>query len=46
MTISFTDSFVFKCFKTGNGKYNFKDKIAEMELNAMDFAEYFNGKDE
>ena len=42
MTISYTDSFIFKCFKTGNGRYNFKDKIAEMELNAAEFEKYFN----
>jgi len=44
MSISYTDEFKFKCFKTGNGKYNRFDKIAEEELNAAQFEKYFNAE--
>lgn len=46
MTISYTDEFKFKCFKSGKGKHNFKDKIAEMELDTKEFEKYFNVENE
>lgn len=42
LSISYTDSFKFKCFRNGEGKYNFKDKIEEVELTAKEFEAYFD----
>lgn len=41
LSISFTDSFVFKCFKNGQGKHNFKEVISSFELSAAEFQGYF-----
>ena len=42
MEIAYTDDFEFKCFKTGNGRHNFKDKIEEISMDAADIEEYFD----
>jgi hypothetical protein len=45
MTISFTDSFEFKLFKNGKGRYNKFEKIAERTATASEIMELF-GHDE
>lgn len=42
-TISFTEEFVFKLFKNGQGKYNFKDIVASKEIDACEMKEAFGG---
>lgn len=46
MTVSYTDDFTFKAFRTGQGRYNFKDKIEERELSAAEFEKFFNRDEE
>lgn len=40
-SISYTDDFTFKLKKYGNGRYNFKDVIDEIEISAKEFEEAF-----
>lgn len=42
-TISFTEYFVFELFKNGQGKYNFKEVIEKIEINACDMIKAFSG---
>ena len=46
MTFSFTDEFNFKLFKNGKGRYNAKDKIAEIELSADEMIEAWGQKND
>ena len=41
MTISYTDSFTFKIFRNGKGKYNRFDKIEEKEISPSEFEKFF-----
>jgi len=41
MTIAYTDSFVFKCFRNGKGRYNSHEKIEECEFNSKEIEEIF-----
>lgn len=41
LSIGYTDDFNFKCFRTGNGKHNFKDIIEEVEYTASQIEELF-----
>ena len=40
-SIGYTDSFTFKLFKNGKGKYNKFDVIDEVEIDAEEFEEAF-----
>ena len=42
LEISFTDNWKFNLFRNGKGKYNFKDKIDEREIDAKEFTEFFS----
>tara|TARA_R100000742_G_C4178812_1_gene14627 strand:- start:13 stop:294 length:282 start_codon:yes stop_codon:yes gene_type:complete len=42
MSISFTDSFIFKCFRNGKGKTTFNKKIEEIEYNHKEIQEIFD----
>jgi hypothetical protein len=45
VSIGFTDDFTFNLFRNGEGKYNSREKIEEVELTANEFVEkYFNGE--
>lgn len=46
INIGYTDEFKFKLFRTGEGKYNFRDKIEEIELTASEFENRFFNKKE
>ena len=41
VTISYTDSFEFKLFKNGKGRYNKFEKIAEKQVDSVTMASYF-----
>lgn len=45
MTVSYTDDFKFKTFRTGQGRHNFKDKIEERELTVAQFEAFFSHED-
>jgi hypothetical protein len=42
MSISFTDSFIFKCFRNGKGQTTFNKKIEEVEYNSQEIQEMFS----
>lgn len=46
LSISYNDSFTFKLFKNGNGKYNKFKKIDEIEIDVEEFEEEFDVIDE
>lgn len=46
VTFSFTDDFIFKVFKTGNGRYNSFDKVGEESFSANVFVEKFFKNDD
>ncbi len=41
VSIGYTDDFTFKLFRTGEGQYNSRDKIEEIELTASEFENRF-----
>lgn len=46
VSIGYNDDFVFKLFKSGNGRYNKFDKIDEKTILAHEFEEAFSKIDE
>lgn len=46
MTFSYTDEFVFKCFRTGNGRYNRSEHIEDVELSAAEMEARFGADGE
>lgn len=38
LSIGYTDDFTFHLIKKGQGRYNFKDTIAEADIDAEEFA--------
>ena len=45
-SFGYTDTFVFKAFKNGNGKWNKFEKIAEIEYSAQEIENLFGVKKE
>lgn len=42
-SLGYTDDFVFRLFRNGQGHYNFKEKIAEKEVGADEIEQLFAG---